>query len=262
MSLRTSSLAIVLVASGLASPAHADALNDNFNNYTNDTDFTAASNWVKTGNYNANIVLSASADESPFSAITDGLAARFQDNSTGAGSSSGFGIDLADLNQTQPLFIEFDFKIDVFANNNIIPTFNVIKNDGGAGNFLQLFAKDGEGNAFLGNRTNAGVTLLTNAPVVQGVWNHVRLVIDPTDTAQDTYSVTFTPFGGSPVTVSDLPFRANTGQIIGIQFVNNGANNANGAYVVDNVRVYVPEPASIILAMPAALALLARGRGR
>lgn len=123
------------------------------------------------------------------------------------------------------------------------------------------FAKDTEGGAFLDNRTDAGVTPLSDAPVQTGSWYHVTVTVNPTDTTQDTYSVAFTPFGGAAVTITDLPFRANSGEITGIQIVNNGAHTANGAYVVDNLRVYVPEPASIALVLPAALALFARGRG-
>jgi hypothetical protein len=268
---KTTVFMLALFALGIAPlTVQAAVFSDNFNSYTESTNFSndAGNPWTHVGNYPTSAVatLRAIADESPFSAVSAGLAARYEDHNANNGSGWGFKVGFGEQDPTKPLVVEFDFK--VITDDGIVPTLIMTSSTESNGNFLQLFAKNTEGNAFLGNRLNAGVTPLTNAPVALGAWYHVRVDIDPVDTSTDTYSVTLTPWDdgagapGTPVTIEDLPFRANLGNIGYLRFLNNGANDSDGAYVIDNVSVTVPEPATMALLAPLAIYGFGRLRNR
>jgi hypothetical protein len=179
-----------------------------------------------------------SAQSSPFAAGSQSV---FIDQTSGSGPALSYSFTAT----TNALVISFDYYLGAGA--GVLPTFN-LKGSSGSGLQLNLHNNLQEsGKTKIVNQTaggGVGVELLNGVQVQK--WYHIEIVTAAATDANDTYSISITPDGGSTTSISGLAFRNNLTNFTGIEFSWN--STAGGDLYIDNISVSsIPEPAQIAL---------------
>jgi|GEM_PF-5397648 hypothetical protein len=203
--------------------------------------------------------------------VTDALSSPF---STGTKSvllngtaNSGSSLSHNFAATDSPLFVSFDFYLPAGAGT--LPSLTLAGSTGSGGP-LSAGVTLNLTNSFLGapnqivNQGGSWSEGVIIAPSQTGRWFHIELTTAPISSALDTYTITVTPYGGTPVTVTDLAFRNQLVNVSKIEFSWN-SNAGVGSMYIDNIYVAtVPEPSTALLAGACGLFVLLprRARGR
>jgi hypothetical protein len=197
----------------------------------------ALSHWWRRGNYNSNIKLTQSYDRSPYERLTNDLAARYTDTSSGGGGGTGFGYSFLSPGDDYRLTVTFDFRIINVGDNTLNPTVSLIDDNADAGPFLELFHDNGSGYCLANKVTSTGATPISGTNLSLGTWYRVQMIVDSIEGQNDTYTIKLTRPNDSTSTHADLPFRYQLDDITGVRFVHNGNAAAKGGFLIDNVHV-------------------------
>lgn len=171
-----------------------------------------------------------STSESPFIANTvSGKGLVITDTSITGGASAGFEQRFLPPPAADPLLISFDFRITSMGNNDLSPTFRLSDASGTAGIFLHLWSG--------GQLVNIGPnsTLANLQSIALDTWYHAVVTTAPLSSTADTYTLKLTPFGGTTVTYTNLPFRVNLNNAGKIAFAHNSNGAGTGQWTIDNV---------------------------
>lgn len=156
----------------------------------------------------------------------------------------------------QPLKISYDLYLSStgFVPNSSQITFRLL-NGATQGIFLRIA---GGVNINLSNRGTGGAfeTLIPSMTI--NTWYRFEITAEKADTANDTFTLKVTPFGGATQTFANKTFYNNLTAFDNITWTDN-SSGTSGSFNVDNVTVsYVPEPASLSLIGVAGLLMLYR----
>jgi hypothetical protein len=255
---RFSLLSTLMAVSAFAiSAASATVLvNENWEGYANGA--TPTSPWVTwTASGTQGTVTVTDAQASPFGTGTQSVIL----NGISAGGPS---LSQTFAATTSALSISFDFYLPPGA--GVLPSLSLLGSNGSdqtSGIKLNLT------NSFLGlpnQIVNQGTawdlgTIIT--PTYFNRWVHVEITTAPISSAVDSYDITITPYGGAPITVTNLAFRANVIDISKIEFSWNSGNGVGSMYIDNIVVATIPEPSTTLLASCGLMAFFARrSRGR
>ena len=251
--IRCSLLSTLIMVSAFATGAGSAAVlvDENWEEYANgDSPTTPWVMWTGSPSGSQGSVTVTNAQASPFGTSTQSVFL----NGT---SASGPSLSQTFAATSSALSVSFDFYLPS-SGAGVLPSMSLVGSNGSgttAGLTLNLT------NSFLsspnqivnqGTAWNLGDIL---APSATNKWFHIEITTAPISSATDSYSITITPYGGTPVTVTDLAFRTNLINISKIEFSWNSANGVGGMYLDNIVVATVPEPSTALLA--AAFGLMA-----
>jgi hypothetical protein len=202
---------------------------DDFDDYVEGTSSTPPAPWSFIGATGVTFNLDATA-ESPFISNTiSGKGLVVTDTSTTGGASAGFEQRFLTPPAADPLLISFDFQISNSGSNDLTPTFRLGDASGTSGIFLALWS-----GGWLAN-TNPNNTSQNLQAITLGTWYHAVITTGALNSPPETYTLKITPFGGSTVTYSGLPFRVNLANAGKISFANGSGGAGTGQWTIDNV---------------------------
>ncbi|MBN8711581.1 MAG: PEP-CTERM sorting domain-containing protein [Verrucomicrobia bacterium] len=171
----------------------------------------------------------------------------------GVGSSTGsVALNQSFAATTSALSISFDFYLG--ASPGVIPQFSLLNSSGTAGLILQLRNYAGTN---IMNRTGDFQTGNNLSTVALSSWYHIDITTSAASVSGNTYSITITQNGGSPVTYSNLNFYNQIANFSKIEF-GWGSTNGREMYVDNIVVATVPEPSVALLLGLGAFALIMR----
>lgn len=175
----------------------------------------------------------------------------------GVGSSTGsVALNQSFAATTSALSISFDFYLG--ASPGVIPQFSLMNSSGSAGLILQLRNYAGSN---IMNRTGDFQTGNNLSTVALSSWYHIDITTSAASVSGNTYSITITPNGGSPVTYSNLNFYNQIANFSKIEF-GWGSTNGRELYVDNIVVATVPEPSVALLWGMGVFALVMRTQRR
>jgi len=157
----------------------------------------------------------------------------------------------------QPLKISYDLYLSStgYVSNTSQITFR-LRQGTTQGIFLNIAGAST--NIKLSSRGTGGVSETLMGPLTLDTWYRFEITAEKADTANDTFTLKVTPFGGASQTFTNKTFWNNLTAFDNITWTDNTANTS-GSFNVDNVAVsYVPEPASLSLIGVAGLLMLYR----
>lgn len=263
------SVVSVLTIAPTAAPTMAAVFSDDFNSYAANDNLILTDGWAEYSTLHATAQgFRAAGEESPFTAVANGLSGRYFDANTGSqGGGDGVAALVSGLDPASPVVVEFDFKLAPDPTTSVFDhdvTFGAAAGSTGPtiGSFLHLFYLSG-GDRYLANRTPTNTyEVYTDAPVAVGQWYHLELVFAPIENAADTYTLTYTDPLGNTTTHADIPFRVNLATAIQQFNLWNSSGSAAtvGEIYVDNFTVAVPEPAGLGLLGAGTMLLIPRRR--
>lgn len=181
--------------------------------------------------------------QSAFGPLGDDQGVRIQNTNSSATPrlERNFTIPVADENLS--LSVQFDYKFDNNTGNPSLVLFddttvgiNINFNRAGASNQLSIL----EGSTW----NDTGVVLSADT------WYRFTLTIDsPSQTAVDSFSLTYQPFGDSIVSLGTFGFQNNVMDLDSIRFsYGTNTSSTGGDYSIDNVLIQsIPEPTSALL---------------
>lgn len=203
-------------------------IEDNFDHHLAGTGSAPPAPWSAAGS-GLSFTLATSA-ESPFVGNTvTGKGLLVTDNSTTGGASAGIEQRFLPPSPADPLLISFDFRVDDFGGNSLVPTFRLIDSTGTAGIFLHLW-KDGQVANIRPNNTTQNLRAIS-----LGTWYHAVVAIESLDGASSTYTLKLTADGGTTTTHANLPFRVSLNDAGKIAFVHNSNGLGTGRWAIDNI---------------------------
>lgn len=260
----------LLGAAGLSAsaPAATIVLSENFESYnvtpTGSSGSNIGSPWSTTG-YLSSQRLSVISDSSPFASSGGNRALQFWDNATGG---SPFGRRSISVAADTEVVIAFDFKSYGNPNpdNAATSQFQVMFDNGQWAQMVGLILRLDDGGSM--KVVQGGGTTTTLQTINRNSWYHVVLTLQPANSSTDRYSLSVqehnSTTGLQPAVIynnggAGYTFRNNVTAFNSVQFGNNSPGSTDH-YVIDNLLVTVPEPASATAFGVAALALLQRRR--
>ncbi len=241
-------MGIVMASAG----AHAAIVQDDFENppHTAGSSPAGINGWATASTNAGATVTVVNNEQSPFGSVGDSQAVRITDNDPAtSGLYSPRLATTAAIPTTQPLSVQFDFKLLTLSEN---PTF-LLMNGNTAGLLLGL-CYPGENQMFWTDSANVRHQLMS---MVTGSWYRVEIELDALNSAVDGWSLRVQRHDGSSVvddqTFTNLTFRNELAAATEFRFVFNTGPSSGGDIVLDNVNIAaVPTPA----ALPAGVALL------
>lgn len=244
-------LAGLMACMGLFSAADAQAIKEDFNNYTDGVAFPAseAPDWASNGTVGTGLDKKTARDaESPFTANPNGLGFLLTDVTASKGASSGIKLKLPSTPTDAKLRLSFDYKVLDHENNDlslqvILGSDTTQEGVPSSGPFLVLW----DGKNYDPTTKSAHLSCIKTpvgepealANVKLDTWYHVEVVYNLVDTGRDSFSVSVPPSGGKPTTFEGNPFRNNLASVDYVLFINNSNNESTGSWALDNISLVV-----------------------